>query len=90
MKLITPRRLAALLLAASFAIPAAVMAEDRDHKRYYDKTHKDYHEWNENENRGFNIFLNENHLRVHTWQKAKPSEQQRYWQWRHDHPDERR
>jgi hypothetical protein len=85
---------AALLLAVSLTAPL-VMADDHDkqrydNKRYYDKSHKDYHQWNENENRSYGLYLNEKHMQVHVWKKARPTEQQQYWKWRHEHPDERR
>jgi hypothetical protein len=83
------RYAAALLLAVSLTAPL-VMADDHDNKRYYDKSHKDYHQWNENEDRSYNQFLNEKHVQVHHWKKAKHAEQQEYWNWRHEHPDEKR
>jgi hypothetical protein len=80
---------AAFLLAVSLTAPL-IMADDHDKKRYYDKTRKDYHEWNENEDRNYKLFLNERHAPIHDWKKAKSREQQEYWKWRHEHPDERR
>jgi hypothetical protein len=86
----TPNCIAtALLLAIGLTAPL-VMADDHDNKRYYDKSHKDYHQWNDNENKNYNVFLGEKHIQVHVWKKAKPSEQQQYWNWRHEHPDESR
>jgi len=76
---------AALLLAIGLSAPL-LMADDSNH-RYYDKSHKDYHEWNANEDRNFGIFLGEKHIKVHVWAKAPASEQQQYWIWRHEHPD---
>jgi len=79
---------AALLLAIGLSTTLSVSADDRDeHKRYYDKGHKDYHEWNDNEARNFNLYLGEKHIRVHVWEKAPAREQQNYWKWRHEHPD---
>ena len=84
---------AATLLALGLTAPL-VMADDHDNnnknnnRRYYDKSHKDYHQWNANEDKSYSVYLNENHITVHTFQKAKPAEQQQYWNWRHDHPDE--
>ena len=83
------RYTAAFLLAISLTAPL-VMANDHDNKRYYDRTHKDYHQWNDNEDRSYGVFLGEKHIQVHTFAKAKPSEQQQYWNWRHEHPDEKR
>ena len=84
---------AATLLA--FGLTSVVMADDHDNNRtsnhrYYDKEHKDYHEWNANEEKSYGVYLNENHMKVHTYQKARPTEQQNYWKWRHEHPDEQR
>lgn len=81
-------RFAATVLLAIGLAPLA-MAQPQDHKRYYDKTHKDYHTWDANEEKSYGVFLNENHIQVHVFAKARPSEQQRYWNWRHDHPDAR-
>jgi hypothetical protein len=76
-----------LLLAAGLGSPLMVRADDHDAKRYYDKQHKDYHQWNENEERHFSVYLGEKHVTVHTWDRATPREQQEYWNWRHVHPD---
>jgi hypothetical protein len=86
----TPNRYAAALLLAVGLTAPLVIADDQQGKRYYDKSHKDYHQWNENETKTYNLFLNEKHIQVHVFNKAKPSEQQQYWQWRHEHPDEKR
>jgi len=86
----TPTRIAAALLLAIGLTTPLVLADDQNNKRYYDKTHKDYHQWNENEDKSYNVFLGEKHIQVHVFSKAKPAEQQQYWNWRHDHPDEKR
>jgi hypothetical protein len=83
------RYVPALLLALSLSAPVAAVAQEHN-QRYYDKQHKDYHEWNANEEKNFNVYLGEKHIKVHTWTKAKPRERQDYWNWRHDHPDGRR
>lgn len=80
---------AALLLTLGLTAPL-VMAEDQNSKRYYDKKNKDYHQWNDNEQKSYGVFLGEKHIAVHVFTKAKPTEQQQYWQWRHEHPDEKR
>jgi len=85
------RHAGALLLAIGLSSPLLI-ADDRYHDRdrdgrYYDRSHRDYHEWNANEERNFGIFLGERHIRVHVWEKAPSREQQRYWKWRHEHPD---
>ena len=88
---ISNRCAAAVILAIGIAAPLAVAQDhDQDHKRYYDKTHKDYHNWDDNEQKNYTVYLNEKHIKVHTFTRARPSEQQQYWAWRHEHPDEKR
>ena len=85
----------ALLLAVSVSAPL-VMAQDRatttttTTKRYYDPSHKDYHQWNDNEDRSYTVFRTEKHIPDHTFVKARRTEQNQYWSWRHDHPDDKR
>ncbi len=78
------------MLSVGLMTAPLAMAQYHDTHRYYDRDHKDYHRWNDNEERSYGIFLNENHIGIHVFRKAPPAEQQRYWNWRHDHPDERR
>ena len=83
------RYAAILFLAAGLGAPLMVKA-DGPPQRYYDKQHNDYHEWNATEEKNYTVYLGEKHITVHTYQKAKPKEQQDYWKWRHEHPDEKR
>ena len=70
------------------AIPAAQEDHKQDeHKRVYDKQHKDYHNWDDNENRAWGNFLTENHRDSHEFAKSNKKEQSEYWNWRHSHPD---
>ena len=86
------RYIASLFLTAALAAPVSIMAvpvpqEARDQNRVYDKDHKDYHNWDDNENRAWGQFLTENHKKSHEFSKAKTKEQSQYWNWRHAHPD---
>jgi hypothetical protein len=84
----------ALVLVGALALPMAGKAtaqddHERDHKdRVYDREHKDYHHWDENENRAWIRYNQENHHEAHEWAKANRKEQAEYWRWRHEHPDE--
>lgn len=86
----------AFTLAVSFSMPMVMQADDHDkhdgdhQRRYYDQSHRDYHQWNDDEDRNFNLFLGERHIQVHAWTRAKSREQQEYWKWRHEHPDAHR
>jgi hypothetical protein len=85
-----------MLVVGALAMPIASKAmsgpqedHDRDHKnRVYDREHKDYHNWNENENHAWIRFNTENHREAHEFAKANRREQAEYWKWRHEHPDE--
>jgi hypothetical protein len=59
--------------------------------RYYDPGHADYHEWNDREGVYYRRWAGERHRDEHReFRKLKPDEQKDYWNWRHDHPDDRR
>jgi hypothetical protein len=73
-----------LVTAGLTAVPSA--RADENH-RYYDRHHRDYHEWSPDEDRRFTIYLNEHHLKLHTWDHSSAAQRQRYWDWRHDHPE---
>lgn len=81
-----------LFLTAALTAPVAIMAipvpqEGRDQHRVYDKDHKDYHNWDDNENHAWGQFLTENHKSSHEYSKANKKEQSQYWNYRHSHPD---
>jgi hypothetical protein len=83
-----------MLVVAALGMPIASKAmsgpqEDHDRKnRVYDRDHKDYHNWDENENRAWIRFNTENHREAHEFAKANRKEQAEYWDWRHAHPEE--
>ena len=84
----------ALFLSAALMVPASALAARAAAKqdasvqvRVYDSEHKDYHNWDDNENRAWGQYLSENHKKAHDFQKADKKEQSNYWNWRHTHPD---
>jgi hypothetical protein len=90
------RYLAALAVSAALIVPVAVSAQVRetpapeDHardRRYYDKTGKDWHEWNPKEDHVYHQYVQENHLKDREFVKANPRERDDYFKWRHAHPD---
>jgi hypothetical protein len=88
----THRYISSLLLTAALAAPVAILAarapqEANVQVRVYDKDHKDYHNWDDNENRAWGQYLSENHKNAHKFSKANKKEQSQYWRWRHAHPD---
>ena len=89
------RYIASLFLSAALVAPVAVIAAPVPQRasvqlRIYDSSHKDYHNWDDNENRAWGQYLAENHGKSHDFRKAKKKEQSRYWNWRHDHQDDKR
>jgi type III secretory pathway component EscR len=81
--------LTAFVLSAAFIAPVATRADDRDHheKRYYDREGKDYHTWNNNEDRAYRQYLGEQHRDYRDFNRTNRNQQQQYFGWRHTHPD---
>jgi hypothetical protein len=84
--------IASLILTAALAAPVSLLAapaaqEASVQVRVYDRDHKDYHNWDERENRSWNQYLTENHKNSHEFAKSNKKEQGKYWNWRHTHPD---
>ena len=97
------RFLSSLFLTAALATPVAMMAaaspQDKDdrnqenrqgenNKRYYDKSHKDYHTWDGNEDRQYQRYQTERH-ETRAFGQLSKKQQGTYWNWRHSNPDVR-
>ena len=64
-----------LLLAAALAGPGSALAAPRAQSadvqvRVYDKDHKDYHNWDDNENQAWGRFEVENKTKPHQYSKS--------------------
>jgi len=86
------------LLGVALMAPAGLKAQDETRKttttttttetqRVYDPAEKDYHEWNEAEDRAYRMYLEENHRHYVEFPKSKEKERKEYFKWRHGHPD---
>ena len=86
----TKRFLSALLLSGALLAPTVILADDAhiSNKRYYDMEHKDYHQWNRDEDQAYRQYLQENHKPYRDFNRLKRNDQTRYWNWRHDHGDQ--
>jgi len=79
-------------LAAPIALTAASPQDDKDHdrqensKRYYDKHHKDYHNWDSREDREYQRYQSERHEK-RDFAHLNSRHQNAYWNWRHHNPD---
>ena len=92
--------LTSLFLATALATPVAMMAaaspqddknhEERreNHKRYYDRHHKDYHTWDDNEDRSYQRYQAQHHEK-RAFVELNSRQQTVYWSWRHNNPDVR-
>ncbi len=87
----TRRKLCAYLFGAVAAVPAAMLAgdhDDHDHDhRFYDRDHRDWHEWNEGEDRAYHRYWEERRHGYIDWERANEAQRRAYWRWRHEHPD---
>jgi len=84
--------LCAALIAAIAMAPTTLRGEDqKSHEKtartYHDKNHNDDHEWNSHEDQAYRVYVKENHRKSRDFSKAKESDQQAYWDWRHEHSD---
>ncbi len=79
--------LGGFLLAASILAPVALMGDDHHDKRYYDRDGHDYHVYNNQEDRAYRVYLGEQHRDYREFRRVKPVQQQEYFRWRHEHPD---
>jgi len=64
--------------------------DDRNFKRYFDPGHNDWHVWDQNEDRAYREFMNGRHWYYRELTELNAKDQQRYFDWRHQHPDKDR
>jgi hypothetical protein len=79
--------LAAAIVAPGLVVTAAKAQEASVHVRVYDRHHRDYHNWDEREDRAYRNYLDEQHREYREYNKQNSRHQDRYWEWRHHHPD---
>jgi hypothetical protein len=85
------RTLTALaMLSAVFGgivlVPSTAMAQVGVDLKFYDRSHKDYHVWNDGEDKSYRAYLETRHRTYREFSKTSKAQQQAYWKWRHDHP----
>jgi hypothetical protein len=92
------KHLPAFLLMAVMAAPSLALAAPRTQtsrreernttqRRVYDRTHKDYHVWDEREDQAYRAWRAEQHGDARDYSRLSRRDQNRYWQLRHAHPD---
>jgi type III secretory pathway component EscR len=80
--------LSALVLSTTLIGPVAARAGAPQEKRYYDKSGKDYHTWNNNEDHAYRAYLTEQHRNYQNFNRNSRNQQQQYFSWRHQHSDD--
>lgn len=85
------RYIASMFLTAALVAPVSIMASPSPQAsvqvRIYDRSHKDYHNWDDHEDRAYRGYLTEQHRTYHAYAKQNHKTQDQYWNWRHSHPD---
>jgi hypothetical protein len=82
------RTLSVFFLSACLFLPVALKADDHQNdRRYYDRDHKDYHTWNNQEDKAYRVYLGEQHRDYREFNRENRTRQTEYFRWRHDHPD---
>ena len=78
-------RVPAWILAATIAVPvgASAAVPSRDARpqievRLFDRSHKDYHVWNDGEDRSYRAYLAERHRRYVVFERQKRAQQAAY------------
>ena len=66
-------------------IPSTALAQAGVELKFYDRSHKDYHQWNDGEDVHYRQYLTENHRKYRVFSKNSKSQQDAYWKWRHNH-----
>jgi len=81
--------LASLFLGAALIAPMAIRtnAAPQISVRFYDRDHKDYHNWDDREVRSYGVYRNDHPKYNVQFSKTSRSQQRDYWRWRHEHPD---
>ena len=51
----------------------------------YDADHRDYHRWDDHEDRAYRGYLNERHVEYRPLVQLNVDDQRDYWRWRHSH-----
>jgi hypothetical protein len=80
---------AALVVPAAIAIAPGLQAQPVVQVRVYDRYHRDYHVWDDREDRAYRGYWVERRRPYVVYQHISRPEQRRYWAWRHAHRDYR-
>jgi hypothetical protein len=91
--------LGSLLVAGALTLPLGLQAQDRDdhhdrddrgkNHRVYDRDRKDYHQWNDSEDRAYRQWYEQRYhgKEYRDFNRLKRKDQDDYWKWRHQRGD---
>jgi len=85
------RLLSSLIVAVAMLTSASILAaagpEQRrpvtTQKRVYDRSHNDYHMWDDHEDQAYRQYVGDQHMRYRGYSKLSRKQQTSYWKWRH-------
>ena len=84
------RFLSSMIVAAALLAPVAASAarspaapRETTQKRVYDRTHKDYHVWDNNEDQAYRTYLGDQHIKYRSYSTLGRKKQTTYWNYRH-------
>jgi type III secretory pathway component EscR len=83
------RYLTGLLLSAALMTPVLADHDRGKHKgqnRYYDRSSRDWHDWNKDEEKAYKEYLKQQRKDQRAWDKLNRKQQHEYWKWRHKNP----
>lgn len=87
------RMFSALLMTATLATPLALPADASAGQstttasvrvRVYDPYRRDYHPWNQREQREYRAYLAERHQAYLRYERQRLAQRRAYWRWRHE------
>jgi hypothetical protein len=78
------RALLGILLAGALVAPSVACTGV---VRIYDEPRRDYHRWDDREERAYRVYLGERRREYVEFRRLNRQDQDDYWEWRHAHPD---
>jgi hypothetical protein len=82
--------ISAFLLALAILAPAAIRANAATPQvvvRFYDRDHRDYHNWDDREVHSYGLYRSDHPKYNENFARANRRQQRDYWRWRHEHGD---
>jgi hypothetical protein len=88
------RFLGSLIVTAALLAPVSAQAAVGPKRpqatvqlRVYDRAHKDYHVWDDHEDRAYRQYLGDQHRKYRGYSTLSHRRQTTYWNYRHTHAD---